>query len=59
MKKQYTAPAAQQISLLVEGMMAASKVQYQSDETVNNEASILSNQSVWNSNNWSGAAEED
>lgn len=58
MKKQYTAPTAQKITLLVEGMMAAS-LNYTGNETVTSESSVLSNQSGWNSDSWTGVEEED
>lgn len=52
MKKNYTAPEATLINLVVEGMMAASiKL---SDETVKTEQDVLSNQKGWDSTDWSG-----
>lgn len=59
MKKTYSAPSAVAINLVAEGMMAASnesKIQYSSDESVNNESNILSNGKGWNSSSW---ADED
>lgn len=55
MKKTYSAPSAVAINLVAEGMMAASnesKIQYSSDESVNNESNILPNGKGWNSSSW-------
>ena len=55
MKKIYSAPSAVAINLVAEGMMAASnesQVKYSSDESVNNESKILSNEKGWNSSSW-------
>lgn len=55
MKKTYSAPSAVAINLVAEGMMAASnksQIKYSSDESVNNESKILSNEKGWNSSSW-------
>lgn len=55
MKKIYSAPSAVAINLVAEGMMAASnesQIKYSSDESVNNESKILSNEKGWNSSSW-------
>lgn len=55
MKKTYCAPSAVAINLVAEGMMAASnesQIKYSSDESVNNESKILSNEKGWNSSSW-------
>ena len=56
MKKTYSAPSATAINLIAEGMMATSngsQINYNSDESVNNESKILSNEKSWNSQIWS------
>ncbi len=56
MKKTYSAPSAMAINLIAEGMMATSnesQINYNSDESVNNESKILSNEKSWNSQIWS------
>lgn len=59
MKKTYSAPSAMAISLIAEGMMAASdKINYNSDETVKNENLILSNGKGWSSDNWTATDED-
>lgn len=55
MKKTYSAPSTVAINLVAEGMMAASnesQIKYSSDESVNNESKILSNEKGWNSSSW-------
>lgn len=61
MKKTYIAPSAVCFNLVAEGMMAASdptSIKYSSDETVNKENNVLSNDKIWDNDLW-GTANKD
>lgn len=61
MKKTYITPSAVCFNLVAEGMMAVSdptSIKYSSDETVNNENKVLSNDKIWDNDLW-GTANKD